>query len=306
MRRGLSHGDDQDQSYQLCKLMSDYLIHGKKGNGKSLVAVGRMRDALLAGKKVATNLDLKLEHLLPPWSQDVTCYRLPDRPTVKDMEAIGKGSELVDESSYGVIVLDEMATWMNARSWGDKERQKLLDWFVHSRKLGWDVYFICQSPDQIDKQARTALLELSVACKRLDKIRIPFLGVLTKNLLGFEIKLPQIHVATVRYGMERDALVSDRWTYRGRDLYKGYDTRQVFRENYSDGLYSYLSPWHFKGRYMEKCPRRLRDVIKGWFAPRVVVRMPPKAKHPLVQLLARLPVEQRVRHFNRLSALGAF
>ena len=131
--------------------MADYLIHGKKGNGKSLVVVGRIRDALFAGKKVATNLDLNLEHLLPPGHRHVECYRLPDRPTVDDMKAIGYGSSNIDESTYGLVVLDEMASWMNARSWADKSRQALLDWFVHSRKLGWDTYFICQNPAQIDK-----------------------------------------------------------------------------------------------------------------------------------------------------------
>lgn len=285
--------------------MSDYIIHGKKGNGKSLVVVGRIRDALLAGKKVATNLDLKLENLLPPTLKKVCCYRLPDHPTIADMEAIGKGSELVDEDTYGLIVLDETAAMLNSRAFGDKGRQPLLDYFVHSRKLGWDTYFICQNPNQIDKQVREALVELSVSCKRLDKLRIPFIGALTKHMVGFELRPPKVHVATVRYGLEKDALVSDRWTYRGRSLYDGYDTRQVFKANYTDGLFSYLSPWHFKGRYMAKVPRRPSELIREWWAANTapVVVPPPKKKNALMELLARLPADQRIRHWSRLERL---
>jgi hypothetical protein len=284
--------------------MADYLVYGKKGNGKSLVVVGRIKDALLAGKKVATNLNLQLDKLLPMGCRQVTCYRLPDRPTIHDMQAIGIGSDKLDESKYGLVVLDEMATWMNARSWADKERQSLLDWFVHSRKLRWDTYFICQSPNQIDKQVRESLVELTVCCRRLDKIRIPFLGSLTKHLLGFELRAPKIHVATVKYGMGNDAILNDRWTYRGVNLYAAYDTEQVFKANYSDGIFSYLSPWHIKGRY-EKLPMRWRDYIREFFSPSLL-KLPAKPMHPLARLVAQLPVSERVRHFQRLEQLGAF
>lgn len=224
--------------------MSDYIIHGKKGNGKSLVTVGRMRDALMAGRPVATNLNLYLEFMLPLGVRNLRVYRLPDRPTIDDLLLIGRGSDDVDESTYGIVALDECASMLNSRTFNDKGRAAFLDWFVHSRKLGWDTYFICQNPVQIDKQVRESLVELSVLCKRMDRLRVPFLGALSKNLLGVEIRPPKIHVATVRYGTGLDAMVSDRWIYRGTDLFTSYDTRQVFREDYSDGVYCLLSPWH--------------------------------------------------------------
>jgi hypothetical protein len=39
-------------------------------------------------------------------------------------------------------------------------------------------------------------------------------------------------------------MLSDRWLYTGTDLYKAYDTEQVFRNDYEHGVYCYLSPWH--------------------------------------------------------------
>lgn len=224
--------------------MSDYLVFGKKGNGKSLVCVGRIFDALMARQPVATNLDLYVEHLLPPTMRDMRVFRVPDRPSVEDMHLVGRGSDQVDESTYGSIVLDECATMLNARTFNDKGRAPFLDFFVHSRKLGWHSYFICQNPVQVDKQVRESLVEFLVSCKRLDRVRIPVLGGLSKALLGFEIRPPKVHMAMVKYGVGNEAMLSDRWVYRGTHLYKAYNTRQVFREDYEHGTYMLLSPWH--------------------------------------------------------------
>ncbi|MFK4136821.1 zonular occludens toxin domain-containing protein, partial [Pseudomonas luteola] len=37
--------------------MAVYFVTGKLGSGKSLVAVGKIRDYMIAGRRVATNLD---------------------------------------------------------------------------------------------------------------------------------------------------------------------------------------------------------------------------------------------------------
>lgn len=283
--------------------MSDYLVTGKKGNGKSLVCVGLIRDALAKGLRVATNLDIFTEHLLPLSTRKIDLVRLPDRPSVADMEALGKGAPMLDEAKYGLIVLDEMATWMNARSWADKERQALLDWFVHSRKERWHTYFICQGIDQIDKQIRSSLMDHHVICRRLDKMRIPVLGSLSKAIFGVEIRPPKLHVAKVRFGMEHNAMVTDTWTYRGHALYKAYDTEQVFRDNYPHGMHSMLSPWHIEG-YKHKFRRRPSEVVRDFFKP-LRRNVSHKPKLPLVAALQALPPDERIAHWRRLNAGGA-
>lgn len=275
--------------------MADYLVTGKKGNGKSLICVGRIRDALRAGKPVATNLDLDLVAMLGPYHRTARVIRLPDRPTRADMELIGVGNDKVDESGNGLVVLDELATWLNARSYADKGRQELLDWFVHSRKLGWDTYLIAQGPEQIDKQIRQTQCEFHVICRRMDRVKIA----------GF--KLPRVHVAFVKYGMDRDSIMSERWVYRGNDLFACYDTRQRFREDCGHGPYSLVPPWNLEGRFRPF--RSLGDRLRYRFLGQLPDRIAPheqRKPHPLVQALRRLPPDERIRHWRRLDQSGAF
>lgn len=237
--------------------MAVYLVSGKLGSGKSLACVGRIRDYLKRDAKVATNLDIFMDGLAHPMSKRYVT-RLPDHPNIDDMRALGRGQEGIEESNNGLIVLDECGTWLNTRSWNDKGRSELIDWMLHSRKLGWDIIFIVQDISIIDKQVRTTLIEFLVICKRMDRLAVPFITPIFK-LLGLNIRPPKIHLALVKYGTERESPVSDRWIYQAKDLYKAYDTRQVFKPDTEFngvltphvGLHSVLSAWHLKGRYLE-------------------------------------------------------
>jgi hypothetical protein len=242
--------------------MAVFFITGKLGSGKTLVTVGKIKEYLMQGKKVATNLDLNIEKLTKRNSKN-TFYRLPDKPRASDFAAIGRGSEFIDESTYGIIVLDECATWLNARTWNDKERKGFIDFMLHARKLGWDVYIIIQNIELIDRQLRIALCEHLVVCRRLDRMKIPFISNVVKMLTGERVTMPKIHTAKVFYGDTESSVVSDRWTYQGKNLYDAYDTRQAFQDDieiYKEkeidmrAMYSGLSRWHLDGRYFIKKP----------------------------------------------------
>lgn len=297
--------------------MAIYLISGKLGSGKTLSSVGIIRDALLSSRKVATNLDLRMEKLLgarrgrPRRSdgtssvhQPIQAVRLPDKPTLEDLEMLGSGNDSMDETKNGIIVLDELATWLNSRTFNDKDRAPVIDWLLHSRKYGWDVYFICQHLEQIDKQVRQSLVEYLVTCRRLDRIKIPFVGKLIQAISAGYLtgNLPKIHVAVVRYGTEQHAPVADRWVYRAHDLYPAYNTRQVFSDRYANGSFSYLPPWHLEGWRKPTIKQRIANWWLGTLGPRHIH----SAKHELVAMLMKLPEQDRIRHFKRLDALGAF
>ena len=128
-----------------------------------------------------------------------------------------------------------------SREWNDKDRQGLVEWFLQSRKNRWDIYLIIQDESLLDKQLRLAIMEHVVRCSRTDRF----------SLLG--VKLPRVHIAKVYYGRGLSKMVVKRWWYKGTEIQDGYDTEQVFMDRTVDtpGPYSYLSPWHFYGRYSQ-------------------------------------------------------
>jgi hypothetical protein len=142
---------------------------------------------------------------------------------------VGAVHETGREELNGALVLDEAGAWLNARSWNDNDRQAFIDWMLHARKRGWDVFLVVQSVVMLDKQIREGLGEYQVVCKRLDRLRIPVVGGLVK-LLTFGMlsgNLPKMHVASVYYGLGATGIKADVWTYLGRDLYGAYSTAQV-------------------------------------------------------------------------------
>lgn len=255
--------------------MAVYFLTGSLGAGKTLAAVGRIRDALVAGRRVATNLDIWPEHLVGRSNR--TCLtRLPDKPRLVDMQGLGFGCDDPDYTGkkFGLIVLDELGTWFNTRTWQDKERLPVIDWFLHARKYRWDVIFIVQNIESIDAQLRLALCEHLVRVRRLDRFMVPLLGPLAR-MLGFKLPMPQIHVASVYYGLTIDkAMHVERWWYRGTELYRGYDTGQVFASGHEllggnmvdmRASATMLSRWHLHGRYPQ--PARV-PFWRRWMAPR--------------------------------------
>jgi len=209
--------------------MAIYFVTGKLGSGKTLASVGRIRDYLWARRRVASNLDLDIEKMIGPRSKR-SVVRLPDKPTSEDLEALGMGSNELNENKYGAIVLDEVGTIFNSRTWQDKERQKIIDWFLHSRKKRWDIFFIVQNIGIIDRQLRDTLCEHMVVCTRTDRYKIPLVGSFL-SAVGIRVQLPKFHIGKVYYGVtENRHTFLESWYYRATDLYSSYDTEQVFRD----------------------------------------------------------------------------
>lgn len=229
--------------------MAVYFVTGKLGSGKSLACVSKIRDYLSDGRRVATNLNLELDEMFTYCKSPA--IRLPDKPRAEDLAALGPGYDAEDDRDYdekrfGLIVLDECGTWLNSREWNDKGRRALIDWFLHARKHRWDVMFLIQDIESCDAQIVRSLCEHLVICRRMDRFKV----------MG--ISLPKMHIANVYYGRSAEVRV-ERWTYKGADLYRTYDTRQVFRDGmeYLDqgpvdmrASYTMLSAWHLKGRYL--------------------------------------------------------
>jgi Zonular occludens toxin (Zot) len=232
--------------------MSVWFVTGKLGQGKSKISVQRIIDYVQRGRPIATNLDLFPEHFNKKNNRDIRIIRLPDKPSAIDLHYIGSGNETYDEDLNGLVVLDECGTWFNSRTWNDKDRKGVIDWFLHARKLGWDVIFIIQDISIIDKQARETLCEHLVFCRRLDKIAIPFLTAFSKLFHRNGIRFPKAHIAFVKYGDTVQHPTTDRWFSFGSYTHKIYDTKQVFMGDRYQGNHSLLTPWHLIGRYQKQ------------------------------------------------------
>lgn len=236
--------------------MAIYVVTGKLGGGKTLGGVSRIDEALRQGRKVATNLDLTLVNLpsCRRSSKRARVLRVPDRPSEADIRAIGYGIEGVetqaqarkayDESEFGALVLDECGTWLNSRDWQAEGRRELINFLLHIRKHLWDVYLIIQDISMLDKQARKALAEHVVYCRRTDRFAIPFIGTVWRWATGDQLKLPKLHVGHVKYGDQPNSMTVHKWWYRGERLFEAYDTTQVFTEDYPHGVHSVLPPWY--------------------------------------------------------------
>ena len=255
--------------------MAVYAITGKLGSGKGKAGIDQIRRYLRAGKRVATNCDVFLEHLMPERDKAVV-MRVPDKPSPVDLYMIGSGNRFVefepilkysrdaitalapaprllagfDEMHNGALVLDECGSWLNTRNFQDKGRAEMLEWAIHARKYGWDVFFIMQNISQVDKQLRDSLLEYVVRLNRLDRMKVPVVSGVLKLLTAgaTEGNLPRVHIGVVRLGPQPDGLVADRWVFRGDDLNRAYNTTQVFSDTYPHGTHSLLSAWHLSCR----------------------------------------------------------
>ncbi|MEC5386732.1 zonular occludens toxin domain-containing protein [Uliginosibacterium sp. H3] len=244
--------------------MATFAVEGKMGSGKTTFAVTvALDDYLGKGRRVASNIDLLPENYFSPFTDESRCRltRLPDVLTVSSLDGLGFGNETIDESRNGLILLDESITILNSRTYQDKNRNDLIAWFVHARKLGWDLMFVIQAVGALDKQVRDMVVEYRVACRRMDRLKMPLVG-----WLGLRLPLPRVHYATTHYGLHNGAPVADFRMYRGNDVFTAFNTRQLLRSSSVDGhldvdwkmvdrspgLHSVLPPFHVKGRHMNK------------------------------------------------------
>jgi len=274
--------------------MAVYSVEGKLGTGKTKFCVWRAQEAIRAGRRVASNVDLYMDKLTP--ERRANYIRIPDKPSAFDLDAIGPGNpESYNEDKNGVLILDELGTWLNARNFSDKDRAGLIDWLIHARKKGWDVYLIVQDAGMIDKQVRESLIEYQCRCIRLDKIKIPLVGWILGIFYAKWAYLPRMHITTARVGYGVNAIVAERWTYKGDDLHAAYDTRQIFTSNWPDGCKSVLPPWDHVP------PVSLLNRIKAWYKkPRLpVVHHKPKLE--AVRQLMDLPPQNRIRALRQIG-----
>jgi hypothetical protein len=284
--------------------MPIYCVTGKLGSGKTLIAVGKALDYAAQGRRVVANFHIDTApacRSIDSKLSNAVITVIPPRPTSDDLRALGRGGET--EDTAGLLILDECAVFLNSRDWNSADRKGVVDWFLHARKLKWDVLLIVQHQSMLDKQVREAICELLAVCRRMDRMNIPVLSWF------WAVKLPRLHVAQVRYGMGLHDPKAETWVYRGTHLFACYATEAIFDGAGDAGIYSVIPPKLSKFRYLPppfNLKTWLQDVITIIRDGPPKPHIEPKPKTRLAELLMQLPEPERLRHWRKLESLGAF
>jgi hypothetical protein len=166
------------------------------------------------------------------------------------------------------------------------------------------VYLIVQDAGMIDKQVREALIEYKCTCRRLDKVRVPLIGGVLSMFGGRWGYLPRMHTVAARVGEGVNAIVAERWHYRGDWLHKAYDTRQVFRADYPHASHSVLPPWDWSP-LEPLLVRWRRTLLAAWLAFRAAPVRPalkPKDFQTSQMMVFLDDGDQRIRAARALNA----
>lgn len=262
-----------------------YFLGGYPGAGKSTVAVQHALHRYAAqGRRVVANFPMDFAPACTRRNSKLSravVEVIPDRPSRADLDAIGMGGE--HEHEAGLLIIDEAGTWLNARTWQGQNRDQIIDWLTQSRKRYWDIILIAQAPTMLDKQVRDAVCECVARIRRLDR----------KKVAG--VKLPRVHFAIVRYGLEANAPVLERWVYTGKEAQKCFMSYRLFGSDAAH--YSVLPATITRWRHERSAWDKL-------FAPSPRKRATP-APSPKLAPLMQLPPDARVRVVRNLLACGA-
>lgn len=236
--------------------MAVYITQGELGAGKGIFGAYIMSRYYNDGDvniRCAANYPFYTEHLGPASSKFITV--LPCNVRSDDLISLGMGSPDSYKDKFGVLILDECASFLNSRNYRDSDRYRLIQWLIHARKCHWDVYLLVQHPDMIDSQVRDALIQHLVVIKRLDHIRIPFISTVMELLRPKEFGINRAkksifpHYVQARfYGKKKLPYEKphNEFTFRARDYYSCYDTdykftdgNELIGENFFDMRASY-------------------------------------------------------------------
>ncbi|QOH81062.1 hypothetical protein IHE26_07330 [Plesiomonas shigelloides] len=317
--------------------MPNYLVTGTLGAGKGIFAAKIAQDYLIQGRRVAANFDFFLEYMNPNGQEPV--FRLPDHPRMEDFELLGRGCPDDDKVNKGALIFDECGTWLNCRDWNDKSRKAFINYVLHLRKFGWDVYFLVQNPELMDKQVISACAQFTVRCASWnDKVRFGFLSDLYDIYQGIQkaklakiaretgkplqqlkkpfFALPQINIASTYTGeksgspsftWKRDLVKTER--YKPEIYYNYYDTNYEFKSGIEtlgdkdvDLRASYsLLPGKTIRKFVRKCPDAYVIRDPAILTPKGV-RPPVPWKSLLFFLFFMLPVSCYIIYYYFFSS----
>ena len=198
-----------------------YVITGKIGGGKTLLALGKIIDVLAKGGCVVTNIALD-EIEVDAWLKRCHGRRLVEGQIIKhDFE---EKPEFHLEIPFGVPALnvavfcDEAQLYYNqAQSSALQARLlKLVSFLTQSRKCCVDVWFITQHDTTIWAQFRHQAL-FGYKCRDMRVVSLPFFG-----------QIGALGLCWVKYDLVSGEIMERGRTPLDKRVFKLYDTRQMY------------------------------------------------------------------------------
>lgn len=228
--------------------MAVTLVTGALGAGKGLYCSMLACSAYRNGRRVAANYPLDTTKLSPTGTAPVSV--IPKQFSYEDLINLGRGCPENEFENMGILLIDEVSLSLNSRTFKDAERIKFIDWFVHSRKYGWDVYCQVQQAFMLDKQLVEGVSEFIVELSRMDSLRIPFVTAF------FELVFPQQfgrtakkksllpHIVKYRTYLAKEKgrkIPIEKGSFRAKDFFGVHDTLSTFGADAGgEGAYSLL------------------------------------------------------------------
>lgn len=236
-----------------------HIIQGALGDGKTLRAIQIAEWFITHKRRVATNINIRLERLCDPEYYPSKVVRIPDKPSVHTLENLGKGSKVRGE--FGLLLLDELAIWMNSRDFNKPDRLAVIKFLIEARKRRWIVIFIAQKAQMIDKQAR----ELGATIHTCRS---------TKNIMLLKW-LPRMHFVNVFNTLGTKAAGTE--FYRSKRLFNTYDTEQTFCDEFTGNPDPDSSDIYMPGQH-ETNIEKLHGAKNGYYS-----LIPPKLLKPALR-----------------------
>jgi hypothetical protein len=157
------------------------LLVGSPGAGKSMYAMRLVCEELRGGRRIVTNLSVKMAGLCwflkEKYSFDLDISRV----VLLSDDQVKRFWQYVQDGDF--VAIDECQVYWNSRNWQDTGKE-LIDFFSQHRKRGIDIILITQNVQLIDKQLRL-LVSKTTILKNLKYFRFSFFK-LPKRIVGNE------------------------------------------------------------------------------------------------------------------------
>lgn len=262
--------------------MSDYLICGTKGSGKSLVGAIFAEQRAKRGLKVVSNVHFFLERF-NDFDERSEFLLLPQVPSHFHLseQSIGLGFEtesgVYTDEYAALLLLDEVSNILQAREWQGGGRAELIQIIIHLRKKMYETVYVTHGIDVLDAQVRKYHIDKTVRVTSF------------KNVFSYAKKwMPDMH--TIRFyegGEMKGKPISKRVVWSPVHFQKLYQTNQVF--SLEDDILTldfsfsidYASPFLIQDRSVQNSGRVLVDmrVVREMISPKYVEMFPQRPPH---------------------------